>query len=307
MERIKTDDLSVEKYEVNYVDLYTGEKIAYRKAGDGDRTMVLVHGNLSSSVWFEELMEELSDQATLYAIDIAGCGDSSYNRISVSLREMSKDLTAFINVMDLEDVTLLGWSTGGGIALETAADIPNRIREVILLSSVGITGYPIFKSSIFMPFSHDLIRTREEMRIYNPMVSAVKSIYKSQNVFVVKGLSERMIYHKTIPEDELATKYAYGTLKQRNYVDILTAIVNFNMTNESVRGVEGSGRARLVKAPIYVIHGDSDIICDLSEAEKTAEYFGTRAELKIFRGCGHSIATDDFDGLVDYIRSIIGD
>lgn len=295
----------MEKYKVSYVDLSTGETLAYRKAGTGKKTYVLVHGNLCSSVWFEELMEELSKgDRTLYAIDIPGCGDSSYNRMLESLHDISRDLTEFITKFNLKDVYLLGWSTGGGISLETAADIPERIKSVTLLSALGITGYPIYKKTIFTPLSTELIRTREDMYEFNMMVRPMLSMFKRQNKYLMKGMLERGIYTKRIPNDEYLDKYIDGSLKQRNYIDILTCIVNFNMTDKKISGVYGSGRGKLVKAPVHIIHGDSDVIVDDSYAFETSEYFGAQADIKIFRGCGHSIVTDDFEGLINYLISI---
>lgn len=295
----------MEKYEVSYVDLDTGETIAYRKAGNGSKTYVLIHGNISSSVWFEELMEELAKgDRTIYALDIPGCGDSTYNRPLESLHDISRDVSAFILKFDLRDIFLLGWSTGGGIAMETAADLPERVKKLILLSSVGITGYPIYKRTIFTPLSTELIRTRKDMYEFNAMVRPMLSMFSKHNKYLMRGMMEQGIYTKKIPRDEYIDKYVDGALKQRNYVDILTAIVNFNMTDKRVRGIDGSGRANLIKAPIYIIHGDRDVIVDDSFAEETAEYFGTQGEFKMFRGCGHSIVTDDFEGLIKYIIRI---
>lgn len=297
----------MEKYGISYIDVNTGEKIAYRKAGKGSKTFVLIHGNISSSVCFEEMMEELSKDYTLYALDLPGFGDSTYNRVIKSLYDLSKDVTDFIYKLNLKDVVLLGWSTGGGVALETAANIPDKIDRVILLSSVGITGYPMYKRDIFAPFSTEYIRTREEMFQYNALVGPMMSMFKTTNRNMLKKSLELMMYDHKMPSNNLIEKYVEGAIKQRNYVDILTALVNFNMTNMVKGGVRGSDRARLIKAYIHVIHGDDDKICDLESAIFTSKYFGLQSDLKIFRGCGHSILTDNFSGLTTYIRSIVED
>lgn len=297
----------MEKYGISYIDLITGEKIAYRKAGHKSKTFVLIHGNISSSVWFEEMMEDLSKDYTVYALDLPGFGDSSYNRVIKSLYDLSKDVTDFINKLDLKDVVLLGWSTGGGVALETAANIPEKIDRVILLSSVGITGYPMYKRDIFAPFSTEYIRTREEMFQYNSLVGPMMSMFKNANRNMLKRGLEMMMYEHRLPDRKLIEKYVDGAIKQRNYVDILTALVNFNMTNLVKGGVMGSDRARLIKSYVHVIHGDDDKICDLESAIFTSKYFGLQSDLKIFRGCGHSIVTDNFTKLMLYIRSIVED
>ncbi|MDO5026739.1 MAG: alpha/beta hydrolase [Tissierellia bacterium] len=297
----------MEKYKVSYIDLNTGEKIAYRKAGNGLKTFVLIHGNISSSVWFEELMEGLSKDYTLYALDLPGFGDSSYNRVIKSLYDLSRDVTEFIIKLNLDDVILLGWSTGGGVALETAANIPGLIDRVILLSSVSITGYPMYKRDIFAPFSTEYIRTREEMFRYNALVSPMMSMFRTSNKHMLKKGLELMMYGTKAPDDALVDKYVCGAIKQRNYVDILTALVNFNMTNMVKGGIKGSDRAKLIKAYVHVIHGDQDKIADVEGAVFTSKYLGLQADLKIFRGCGHSIVTDNYDGLITYLKTIVED
>lgn len=301
----KYQEIDREIYDVSYVDVSTGETIAYRKAGDRGPTFLLIHGNTSSSVWFEEFMEELSEDHIVYALDLPGFGDSTYNRVQKSLYDISRDVSDFILKLGLKDVYLLGWSTGGGVALETAATIPDKIERVILLSSLGIKGYPMYKRDIFSPFSTEIIRTREDMFRYNALVAPVLSTIKNSNRYVVREMMDRYIYHIKRPDNYIIERNIDGTMKQRNYVDILTSIANFNITDEFVDGIKGSGRYKLVKAYVHVIHGDRDLICDVNSAIYTSKYFGLQSDLKIFRGCGHSIMTDDFDGLVDYVKSLV--
>lgn len=291
------------KFSVSYIDTSTGENIAYREAGQGERTFVLVHGNTSSSVFFEDLMEELAKDNKVYALDLAGFGDSTYNRILYSLFDMSKDLSEFIIKLDLKNVYLLGWSTGGGVCLETAVDLPDRIKQVYLLSSVGLKGYHIYKKTIFTPLSTELVRTREEMLDYNLLASPMISMFKSKNRNMMRGVLDHSIYTKKKPPADKYNEYIDAALKQRNYLDVLTALVNFNITNDVIDGVKGSGRIDFLKCPVKIIHGDYDIVCDLSNARETFDYLGLQSELKIFRGCGHSIMTDNFEGLVKYIKS----
>lgn len=293
----------MEKYKVSYMENSTGETIAYRETGKGDRTFILIHGNMSSSVYFEDMMEELGKENKVYAIDLAGFGDSSYVNEQNTLFDLSKDLSEFIIKKDLYNVYLLGWSTGGGVCLESACDLPDRISKIFLLSSVGIKGYPVYKKTIFTPLSTELIRTKEEMLEYNVIARPMISMFKRKNKYMMRGVLEHSLYTRKIPKEEDLKKYIEGSLKQRNYLDVLTALVNFNMTNTVISGVEGSGRAELIKAPIIIMHGDYDVVCDLSFAKATADYFGNRAELKIFRGCGHSIMTDDFQKLINYIKA----
>ena len=51
----------MKQYELKKVQIPSGETIAYRQAGNGKDVVVLVHGNMSSSVHFQTTMEKLEN------------------------------------------------------------------------------------------------------------------------------------------------------------------------------------------------------------------------------------------------------
>ena len=77
----------MKQYPVNTLTLKNGETIAYREAGKGEKTLLLIHGNMSSSVHWQPLMEALETEYRLVAPDMRGFGDSSYHKPFDSLRE----------------------------------------------------------------------------------------------------------------------------------------------------------------------------------------------------------------------------
>ena len=85
-------------------------------------------------------MEKFEKDYTVYALDLRGFGDSSFENEINSLRDFAEDVELFIKALDLKNVYLCGWSTGGGVVLEVAADMPDRIEKELLLDSVGIKG-----------------------------------------------------------------------------------------------------------------------------------------------------------------------
>src|SRR5581483_6398245 len=88
--------------------------IAYLVAGEGETPIVLVHGNCSSSLFFQDFMVELAatGRYTLYAPDMRGYGDSDVLPVDATrgVSDFSDDLTAFTRGLDLPAFHLLGWS-----------------------------------------------------------------------------------------------------------------------------------------------------------------------------------------------------
>lgn len=118
---------------------------AYREAGDPSKpVLVLVHGNVSSSVFFEELMEALADDFHLIAPDYRGYGDSERATIDATrgMADFSDDFVALLDTLGIEGpVDLLGWSAGGNIILQLAIDHPERVRRLVLEASGSPFGF----------------------------------------------------------------------------------------------------------------------------------------------------------------------
>ena len=293
-------------YQVNFIELETGEKIAYRKAGTGDKTILLVHGNMSSSVHYIPLIELLEKDYTVFALDMTGFGDSTYNRQIESLHDFSKDVTAFIEALDLKDLYIVGWSTGGGVVLETAVDIPDRIKKVFLLSSVGIQGYPMFKKDEELkPILSERIYLREDIEVDPVQVVPALEAYKNQNKDYFKYVWDLTIYNKNQPNEEDYDKYLEAILKQRNLVDVDVALTNFNMTNVNNGVVDGSDRLEELKVPVVILQGEDDMVVPKVFAETTKEFMKDKAELVLIENAGHSIITDDLQRLYKEIVSRI--
>lgn len=283
-------------YKVNYIDLASGERLAYREAGSGGEVIVLIHGNMSSSVHYQVLMEKLEKDYKVYAPDMIGFGDSSYNRQAQSLRDFSRDIVEFIKALDLRDIYLMGWSTGGGVSMEVAAEIPGRIRKLFLQSSVSVQGYPVYqKDSSLHPIMDKRIFRREDIALDPVLVLPALKAYKSANRAYFRYVWDLTIYNKKKPSDEDYEKYLDAIMKQRNIVDVNVCLASFNISNDFNGVVKGSGRIGLIKAPVVIFHGDKDLIVPIDQAFLSKKYFGDQAELVVFKGMGHSLLTDNLD------------
>lgn len=127
-----------------------------REAGDPSApTLLLVHGNVSSSVFFEELMLDLAADRHVVAPDFRGYGDSERAAIDATrgMADLSDDLVALLETLGIEGpVDALGWSAGGNVVLQLAIDHPGRVRRLVLEAcgspygfggSTGLDGRPV--------------------------------------------------------------------------------------------------------------------------------------------------------------------
>ncbi|WP_342665464.1 alpha/beta hydrolase [Paucisalibacillus globulus] len=104
------------------VVLPNGEKIAYREREGGEDIVVLVHGNMTSSVHWDLVIENLSDRYKVYAMDMRGFGGSSYNKQITAIKDFSDDLKLWLDAVGIKDFVLVGWSTGGCVSMQFCMD-----------------------------------------------------------------------------------------------------------------------------------------------------------------------------------------
>ena len=108
-----------------------GREITYWETGRGKKTMLLLHTLRTQIEYTERIVPLLADEYRIIAPDLPGFGRSSkeldqpYNAVL-----FVQTISELIKKLDLKDITLVGESIGGTIALCLAAEMPNRIAKV---------------------------------------------------------------------------------------------------------------------------------------------------------------------------------
>ncbi|MFC6717747.1 alpha/beta fold hydrolase [Natrialbaceae archaeon GCM10025810] len=117
----------------------------YLESGDPDgRPVAFVHGNVSSSRFFEDVMADLSDAYYAVAPDLRGYGDSETEPIDATkgLADLTGDLRAFLSELGLDDEpTVVGWSNGGGVAMDYAIHHPEDVESLLLINPLSPYGF----------------------------------------------------------------------------------------------------------------------------------------------------------------------
>lgn len=112
-------------------------------AGDPVATVVFVHGNVSSSLFFQPTMLALPPGFRALAIDLRGFGESETLPVDATrgLRDFSDDVLSVLDALALDRVHLVGWSMGAGVVLSLLLDAPERVSSVTLEAPVSPYGF----------------------------------------------------------------------------------------------------------------------------------------------------------------------
>jgi pimeloyl-ACP methyl ester carboxylesterase len=114
--------------EVNGINLY------YETHGSG-RPLILLHGGLGSGEMFGPVLPQLAARHQVIAVDLQGHGRTADIDRPIDVRLMAGDIGALIDHLELATPDVVGYSLGGGVALQTASQFPAKVRRLVMVSA----------------------------------------------------------------------------------------------------------------------------------------------------------------------------
>ena len=111
-----------------------GTTLAYVRVGAGT-PVVLVHGNLASHRYWQELLAAPPAGLELIAPDLPNFGASGPLAGEITMPAYGAALAAFLQSLELSGVTLVGHSLGGAVAQACAGLAPERVARLLLVDS----------------------------------------------------------------------------------------------------------------------------------------------------------------------------
>ena len=100
----------------NYLETGGGAKIYYEDHGEG-QPILLVHGWLCSSRFWQKNVPELAKEFRVVTVDLRGHGNSSKALTGQTIRQYARDVREVIEHLGLQETVLVGWSLGGPVVL----------------------------------------------------------------------------------------------------------------------------------------------------------------------------------------------
>src|SRR5664279_3955884 len=117
--------------------MLNGHEFWYLHSGDGP-AVLFVHGLTGSHRNWAHLVEKLDTDHRVVAPDLFGHGASDKLMGDYSLGAHAATLRDLLDRLDIDQVTLVGHSFGGGIAMQFCYLFPERVERLVLVSSGGL-------------------------------------------------------------------------------------------------------------------------------------------------------------------------
>jgi pimeloyl-ACP methyl ester carboxylesterase len=109
--------------------------IVYQKTGSGEQDLVFVHcWSCDKSYWTAQL-EYFANNYSVYAIDLAGHGESGLDRKEWTIENYAKDVVAVVEKEELVNVILIGHSMGGPVVLSAAHQMGDKVKALIAIDT----------------------------------------------------------------------------------------------------------------------------------------------------------------------------
>jgi pimeloyl-ACP methyl ester carboxylesterase len=112
-----------------------GLKMYYEVHGTGD-PVVLLHGSFMTITnnW-TEWIGELSKTRKVIAIEMQGHGRTADIQREFSYENLADDVAALLDHLKIPSADLIGYSMGGGVAMQCAIRHPEKVRKVVSISA----------------------------------------------------------------------------------------------------------------------------------------------------------------------------
>ena len=251
-----------------YVNLGSTGSVHYVKAGEGP-PLVLLHGLGASVVTWHNNFSAFASRYTVYAPDLPGHGDTAKPDIPYGLDLGVEFLPEFLDVLGLDrNVTLMGNSAGGMVAVASVLRQPERFSAMVLISPVGLgreLGLPIRLASLPL--------------IGNPLH---KLDGKSKTRFVQRVFHDKSALHPEAHQELIRVRSVPEA--RRTELGVIRRSVTFRGLRKSL--VIPHHDLLNLPVPTLLVWGRQDKIVPVKQARHAAEQYPS-IEVRIFQDCGH--------------------
>ena len=111
-----------------------GLKMYYEIHGTG-KPLVLLPGGLMTIGMMGQIVPDLARTRQVIAVEVQGHGHTADIDRPLTYEQVADDTAALIKHLGLECADVFGFSSGGGIALQTAIRHPEVVRKLVILSA----------------------------------------------------------------------------------------------------------------------------------------------------------------------------
>ena len=244
-----------------------GDRVAYRDEGAGE-VLLLIHGIGGSSNSWSGVIPLLAKKYRVIAPDLLGHGESDKPRGDYSVGAFAVLLRDLLDALDIPQVTVIGHSLGGGIAMQFAHQHGQYCKRIVLISSGGFGGDVGRVLRVLSLPGSELVL---------PVIASRPAILAGNAVRALMGSSDRFKARPSLSNRD----------NRQAFLRTLRSVVDFR--GQAVCALNRLGLHGFL--PALIISGDEDRVIPVEHA-RAAHQMLPNSRLHIMSGVYHHPATE---------------
>ena len=253
-----------------------GVEFAYRELGAGSDVPVIFLHHFTAVLddWDPRVIDGIAAKRHVIAVDNRGIGASG-GSVPHTIDEMATDAVAFIRALGYDQVDLLGFSLGGGVAQVIALERPELVRRIILAGTGPAGGGGIEK------------------------INRIAAAAYTKGALTLRDPRHYLFFNRNAKGKRAATEYM-ARLKERTADrDKRISLQARRAQLKAIRaaGLQAPHDLGKITRPVFVANGDNDVMVASSHSADLARRIPD-AKLTIYPDSGHG-------GVFQYHREFV--
>lgn len=244
-----------------------GARIYYEDRGEG-QPILLVHGWTCSSRFWQRNVAELAKEFRVVTLDLRGHGNSSKILGGHTIAQYARDVREIIELLQLEELTLAGWSLGGPVVLSYY----DQFRDDSRLKALGLIDTAPY------PFSPALWNSHSLRNHNHDALNAMFATYAADPIQFAAAFTRKMFKGGTASDEDL--QWISAELA-KTPPWIAMAIYSDFVMSDHARALP------TIKLPVAVFAADSDIYQEGIKMGRSIAAQISRASFYPFEDAGH--------------------
>ena len=239
------------------VMLRTGVRLRYAYQGDASgEPVILLHGYTDSWVSYSTVLPLLDRKYRVYVLDQRGHGESDRPAGAYGFQQFADDVLAFMDVMSINQATIVGHSMGSFVAQHVAVTAPERVKRLVLSGSATtvrnnvVTDLQREVNALKDPIPEKFVRDFQVGMAFQPLPDA----------FVQAIVKESL------------------TIPARVWREVMAEMLSPKAQVELAK----------IKVPTLILWGDKETVFPRSEQERLLAAL-PNARLKVYEDTGHTM------------------
>jgi pimeloyl-ACP methyl ester carboxylesterase len=261
-----------------------GTPFAYRELGpEGGVPVVFLHHLMAVlDDWDPRVIDGIAEHHRVIAFDNRGVGRTG-GKVPMTVDEMGADAIAFIRAMGLDQVDLLGFSLGGGVAQMLVLQAPELVRRVILAGTGPKGGGGVDEV------------TKVSVKAYLKAAATLTD-------------PRAFLFFPRTPSGKAASKAYLKRLKER--AKDRDKRISLQARGAQLKAIRAAGLSEpddlsVIFQPVFVVNGDHDLMVASSNSIDMAERLPD-AHLEIYPDSGHGGVFQYHDRFVAEVNEFLG-